>query len=166
MAKATGPVYYVPFKRRRAGLTNYRRRIGLIKSGKPRLVVRKTNTQTIVQFIAYDEKGDRTLAQAASGELKKMGWKGCGSTPAAYLAGLMAGRRAVKAGVKEAVLDLGLTPATPGSKVFAAMQGAADAGVQVPAAKEMVSAERVKGARLGADVQKLFEDSKAMIMKE
>jgi large subunit ribosomal protein L18 len=52
--------------------------------------------------------------------------------PAAYLTGLLAGKRALAAGLAEAVLDIGLNSPTPGSKVFAVQEGAIDAGLEIP----------------------------------
>jgi len=49
-----------------------------------------------------------------------------------YLTGLLAGKRAVDAGLEEAVLDIGLNTATPGNKVFAVQEGAIDAGLEIP----------------------------------
>jgi ribosomal protein L18 len=40
MAHATGPVYKVAFRRRRKNLTNYAKRLALVKGSSPRLVVR------------------------------------------------------------------------------------------------------------------------------
>jgi large subunit ribosomal protein L18 len=45
---------------------------------------------------------------------------------------LLAGKRALDAGLEEAVLDIGLNSPTPGSKVFAIQEGAIDAGVEIP----------------------------------
>jgi len=55
-----------------------------------------------------------------------------GNLPAAYLTGYLAGLRAIEAGLEEAVLDIGLKSATPGSKIFAVQEGAIDAGLDVP----------------------------------
>ncbi|MEM4756409.1 MAG: hypothetical protein QW594_04745, partial [Candidatus Woesearchaeota archaeon] len=49
----------VAFRRRRSGKTNYTKRLGLLKSGKPRLVVRKTNTAFIVQLVKHQPNGDQ-----------------------------------------------------------------------------------------------------------
>ena len=46
-----GPHYRTPFRRRREGRTDYRTRSKLLRSGKPRIVVRKTLRQTIVHII-------------------------------------------------------------------------------------------------------------------
>ncbi len=139
---AKGPTYRVKFRRRREGKTNYYRRRRLLLSRKPRLVVRKTNTRTIVQIINAQVTGDVTLSSAVSSELKNYGWNaGIGNTPAAYLTGLLAGRRAVEKGISEAVLDLGLHPPVRGSKIYAALKGAVDAGLVVPHDSEILPSE-------------------------
>src|SRR3989304_4874432 len=85
----------VPFRRRREGRTDYRRRLRLLRSGQARAVVRKSLNQTQVQIVAYDERGDRILASAVSRELSDFGWSGTtGDIAAAYLTGVLAGRRA------------------------------------------------------------------------
>ncbi|MDD1717818.1 MAG: 50S ribosomal protein L18, partial [Methanoregulaceae archaeon] len=48
---AAGPRYFVRFRRRREGRTDYYRRMKLIVSDRPRMVVRRTNRQIIVQLI-------------------------------------------------------------------------------------------------------------------
>lgn len=130
---AQGPTYRVKFRRRREGKTNYYRRRRLLLSRNPRLVVRKTNTNTIVQIVNASVVGDSTVASAVSAELGKHGWSaGTGNIPAAYLTGFLAGLRAKSQGVKEAVLDVGLNPPVKGSRVYAALKGALDAGLDVP----------------------------------
>jgi large subunit ribosomal protein L18 len=65
--------------------------------------------------------------------LKEFGWKGsCGNLPAAYLTGLLAGRRAKAGGVSEAILDIGVHARDPGSRIFAAAKGALKAGLMIP----------------------------------
>ncbi|MDG5775716.1 50S ribosomal protein L18 [Haloarculaceae archaeon H-GB2-1] len=130
---ATGPRYTVPMRRRREARTDYAQRLRLLKSGKPRLVARKSNTQTTAQLIVTGSNGDETVASARSNDLEAYGWEApTGNMPAAYLTGLLAGLRAQDAGVEEAVLDIGLNTATPGSKVFAVQEGAIDAGLEIP----------------------------------
>ena len=41
----------MPHRRRREGVTDYRKRLKLVKSGKLRLVVRRTNRYVIVQLV-------------------------------------------------------------------------------------------------------------------
>ncbi|PSQ41120.1 50S ribosomal protein L18 [Halobacteriales archaeon SW_12_71_31] len=130
---ATGPRYKVPMRRRREVRTDYHQRLKLLKSGRPRLVARKTNRHTIAQFVVTGPRGDETAASAHSSDLREHGWEApTGNLPAAYLTGLLAGRRAREADVEAAVLDIGLNSPTPGSKVFAVQEGAIDAGVEVP----------------------------------
>ncbi len=154
---ATSPRTRVPFRRRREGRTDYKARLGLLKSGETRVVVRRTNGNVIVQFIDWAETGDNVKTTAVGQELAKMGWTGSAkSTPAAYLTGLLAGKRAMDSGIDSAVLDIGRHAAVKGSKVFAALKGIVDSGVYVPHGDEMFPAEdRLNGAFL--DQQKSFE---------
>ena len=163
MTKAHGITHDVHFRRRREGRTDFAARLALLKSGKPRMVVRKTNRYVTVQFIQPSEKGDVTVATATSKQLQKAcGFPGKCNTPSAYLAGMLAGKRAAGKGVKEIVLDIGLHTASKGSVVFAALKGAVDAGLQANFDKEMVPSEdRIKGAHL--NVAALFEDAKKKI---
>ncbi|WP_159899704.1 50S ribosomal protein L18 [Salinirussus salinus] len=130
---ATGPRYTVPLRRRREGRTNYHQRLRLLKSGKPRLVARKSNQHVRAQLVTTGPQGDNTIASAVSSDLEEYGWEApTGNMPAAYLTGLLAGKRAIEAGLEEAVLDIGLNSPTPGSKVFAVQEGAIDAGLEIP----------------------------------
>ncbi|WP_336327137.1 50S ribosomal protein L18 [Halovenus sp. HT40] len=130
---ATGPRYTVPMRRRREARTDYHQRLRLLKSGKPRLVARKSNKHVRAQLVTTGPQGDNTLASAHSQDLAEYGWEAPTSNmPAAYLTGLLAGLRAVEAGIEEAVLDIGLNSPTPGSKVFAVQEGAIDAGLEIP----------------------------------
>jgi len=131
---AKGPRYRVPYRRRREGKTNYRLRRALVLSGLPRLVVRGSVRHITVQLVKAEDMGDKVLASAHSGELlKHYGWRGnCGNLPAAYLTGLLGGRRASAKGVKEAILDIGLQSPSKGARAFAALKGFMDAGIDIP----------------------------------
>ncbi|MGQ5516155.1 50S ribosomal protein L18 [Halococcus saccharolyticus] len=130
---ATGPRYNVPMRRRREVRTDYHQRLRLLKSGKPRLVARKSNRHVRAQLVTPGPDGDETHASASSADLAEYGWEApTGNLPSAYLTGLLAGLRARDTDVDEAVLDIGLNTATPGSKVFAIQEGAIDAGLHVP----------------------------------
>ncbi|TLZ50596.1 MAG: 50S ribosomal protein L18 [Methanobacteriota archaeon] len=141
----------VGFRRRREGRTDYRRRLRLLRSGTARAVVRKSLNQVQVQIVGYDERGDRILASAVSGELRDFGLAGAtGNVPAAYLTGLLAGRRAVEKGITGAVLDLGVQRPAAGGRLFAAAKGLVDAGLAVPHGDDVFPSEdRVQGAHLG-----------------
>ena len=120
-------------RRRREARTDYHQRLRLLKSGKPRLVARKSNKHIRAQLVETGPQGDTTAASAHSQDLAEYGWEGpTGNMPAAYLTGLLAGLRAVESGIEEAVLDIGLNSPTPGSKVFAVQEGAIDAGLEIP----------------------------------
>ena len=149
---ATGPRYFVPFRRRREGRTDYYQRTRLIVSDVPRMVVRKTNRHIIVQLVTAEMDGDRTLVAANSAELEKYGYKGStSSTPAAYLTGMLFAAKAKKAKQDSAILDIGLNRATPGARVFAALKGAVEAGLAIPHGEEILpSDERAKGAHIAA----------------
>ncbi len=153
-----GPTYKVQFKRRREGKTDYNLRRELIKSDKPRLVVRGSLKHMSVQIVEAKPGGDHTLAVANSIELvKKYKWfGGCGNLPAAYLTGLMAGYRASSKGVKEAVLDFGLSTSSKGSRVSAALKGVIDSGITVPFnAKIMPDKSRIAGEHIATYAKKL-----------
>ena len=152
MSKATGPLYDVHFRRRREGRTDYAKRISLLKSRKPRLVVRKTLRGVICQVTRFNENGDQCLVTVHSKTLQKLGFKPKRNTPTAYLTGLLAGVKAREKGVKEIVLDVGLHPATKGSIVFACLKGALDAGLQSDYGEEkMPSEDRIAGKHLNAE---------------
>jgi large subunit ribosomal protein L18 len=144
---ARGPRYRVPYRRRREAKTDYRVRRILATSSKPRLVVRSSNRNIRIQLVKSKVEGDYVLAQADSGELKDYGWLGGGkNTPSAYLLGLLAGRKALEAGIEEAYLDIGLTRPSKGSRVFVAVKGVRDAGLRVPCdSSVMPEPARVEG---------------------
>ncbi|PKK85963.1 MAG: 50S ribosomal protein L18 [Thermoplasmata archaeon HGW-Thermoplasmata-1] len=162
---AHGPRFKVAFRRRREGRTDYRHRLRLLKSKMPRVVVRKSLKNIIVQFVEYVPEGDRILATATATELKPLGWESAASnTPSAYLTGLLAGKRAAKAGIDAGVLDLGLYAPVRGSKLFAALKGVLDAGIDVPHGDEVIpSEERIRGEHMGEDVAEMFKKVKTAI---
>jgi len=147
---ATGPRYFVPFRRRREGKTDYYKRTNLVVADRPRMVVRKTNTHIIVQMVTAGMKGDFTAVSANSVELRAYGYKGgLSNTPAAYLTGVLFALRAINADQNAAVLDIGLNRATLGARVFAALKGAVDAGLDVPYGEAIIPPEeRLKGAHI------------------
>ncbi len=157
---AHGPNYKVARRRRREGKTNYHKRYKLVRNKHIILVIRKTNKYINVQFVYPTPIGDYTIASAHSRELIKLfGWRGgTKNTPAAYLVGLLAGLRASKLGIKEAIADIGLHRPVKGSKVFAVIKGVIDGGVKVPVDQEMLpSDDRVKGVTIAEYAKMLSE---------
>lgn len=156
MAKI-GPRYRVQFRRKREDRTDYRHRLRLVRSGKPRFVVRVSLKHVLAQVIRATPSGDLTLASAYSKELEGLGWKGgTSNTPAAYLVGLLCGYRAKKAGILECVLDIDMRSPTLQAKVFAALKGALDAGLQIPYGEGVLpSEERLRGEHIAQYAAKL-----------
>ncbi|MEM2105618.1 MAG: 50S ribosomal protein L18 [Candidatus Bathyarchaeia archaeon] len=147
---AKGSNYCVPFRRRREGKTDYRKRKALIISGKPRLVIRPSLKNVIAQVIVAEPEGDKVLVSAHSRELEEFGWKAPrGNIPAAYLTGLLCGLRAKSNGVEEAILDIGLNSPSKGARVFAALKGFLDAKVEAPHSEEKLPDEkRISGEHI------------------
>ncbi|MFH1447305.1 MAG: 50S ribosomal protein L18 [Candidatus Micrarchaeota archaeon] len=148
MGKATGPGYRVSQRRRRKNLTNYPKRMGLIKSKLPRMVVRKSSRHIIVQFIEYGVHGDKTILSINSKELLKRGWPSRCNTPTAFLTGALAANKVLKKGIKKSVLDIGLQTPSKGAIVFAAARGAVAAGIDMPIGEGMIDELREKGTHI------------------
>jgi len=152
------PTYTMPFKRRRVGKTDYKNRLKLLRSKKPRLVVRRSSKYITAQIINFDKAGDRTVAAATSKELRKMGWKfSTDNLPASYLTGLIIAKKAEKKGVKEAILDAGLYTSTKGNRIYGVVKGAIDGGLKIPVDEGILPTEdRIKGTHI-ANAQEKFK---------
>jgi large subunit ribosomal protein L18 len=148
------------FKRRREWKTDYQQRLGLLKSGKPRLVVRRSLDSIHVQFILSESAGDKTVVDVMSNNLRKFGWKGHGGNiSSAYLVGYLAGHMAAKNGIKEAVVDIGLQNSVKFSSLYAAAAGAKDAGIDVKVNKSVLPAkERLHGKHVADYAEKLKKE--------
>jgi large subunit ribosomal protein L18 len=163
---ARGARYRVPLRRRREGKTDYQARKSLVLSRKPRLVTRNSLKNVAAQILVAKPHGDEVLVAAHSSELKKYGWKApTGNVPAAYLTGLLCGLKAKSKGVKEAILDIGLIAPTKGAKVFAALSGVVDAGVDVPHDEEKIVKERSQGEHIAVYGKSLGGDSEVYSAK-
>jgi len=155
---AKGPSYRVAFRRRREGKTDYQQRRNLVLSGLPRLVIRGSLRNISAQLIKAEVGGDKVIVSAHSNEIiKKYGWQGSGGNlPTAYLTGLLCGHKAGAGGLKEAVLDLGLHTSTKGSRVFAALKGALDAGLMIHYGEDRLPDEkRVQGQHISEYAKQL-----------
>ena len=158
-----GPRYHVKPRRHREGRTDYRRRLRLLKSRKTRIVVRKSNKNITIQFVEYSPEGDKINISVVSNDLiKNHNWKySVSSTPAAYLTGLIAGKKALDKGIKEGILDIGRYRPTKGNKLFAALKGVVDAGIQCPYDEIMIPSEdRILGKHLDDKIAPLIENIK------
>ncbi|NIO20167.1 MAG: 50S ribosomal protein L18 [Candidatus Aenigmarchaeota archaeon] len=163
----------IPHRRKREGKTDYRLRLRLLKSGKPRLVVRKSLNNMVCQIVKYERDGDKTFVTAHSEELKKFGWKfHGGNIPSAYLTGLLCAEKAKKHKINRVVLDIGLYSSTPGNRLYSALKGALDGGLDVPHSENILpKPERIAGKHVAAYNAKLkgmpeiFEKTKSNILK-
>ncbi len=142
--------YTVELRRKREGKTNYKKRLKLLLASKPRLVVRKSLNNILLQIIDYSHHGDIVKVSSHTHELKKLGWKFSGSSiPGAYLAGLLLAVKAKKKKISECILDMGFNENVPRSKIYAALKGTLDGGLNVPHSKEILpTEERVSGQHI------------------
>jgi len=152
-------LHMLPRKRRRRSKTNYKKRLRLLKSGRPRLVVRKTNTKIIAQIVDYKPDGDKVITTTYSSDLSKLGWKGSyKNTPAAYLTGLLVAKKAKELKVGKVILDIGLHTPVKGSLVLSVAKGAIDGGINLPASEKVFpDQKRINGEHLKSEVQKQFK---------
>lgn len=152
--------YRVPFRRRREGKTNYHLRRKLVRSNQTRAVVRVTNSHCLVQFVKAKINGDITLSGAHTKELTGYNWNlATSNTPSAYLVGYLAGLKAKKSGISSAILDIGLNPPIYGSRVFSALKGLIDAGIDIPHSDKIFPDEkRLKGTHI-ADYAKILKEN-------
>ncbi len=135
------------FRRRAEGVTDYRKRLNLLKSGKTRLVVRNTINNITAQLVDYVPSGDKVLTTVDVVFLRKQGWKCSANVPAAYLIGYELGKRAKKLKIEMAILDMGRL--THSSKTFAVVKGALDAGFEIPHSVDVFpSQSRIEGKHI------------------
>nr|QNO58218.1 50S ribosomal protein L18 [Methanosarcinales archaeon ANME-1 ERB7] len=170
---AKGPTYRVPFRRRGEGKTDYRRRLKLLFSRKPRVVVRKSNKHIRMQLVLFDQVGDKTFVSSTSSELKRFGYEGgTGNIPAAYLTGLLFGKKAKEAGFDVAILDTGLQTPNHCSKEYAALKGVVNSGMEIPhdpavfPSDERVRGEHIANFKQDASIVDNFEAVKKGILAE
>ncbi len=155
---------YAPIpRRRRAGQTDYGARKKAIGSRGVLLAVRISGKNVTAQFIQPQVIGDAVLSSTHSRELRKLGWKGSlKSTPACYLLGLLAGKKAKGKGVSEAFLYNGVAPFVRGSRVSAFAKGVVDSGLSVPVSTEVFpKEERMSGETIASFAAKLAKEDKA-----
>ena len=138
--------FTTPYKRKKEGKTNYKKRLNYIKSGFPRLVVRPSLKHIQLQVVEFHEDGDKILFSTNSKELNKFGWKApTGNIPAAYLTGLLCGSK-IKSKIKELIVDFGLNSVIVKSRLFAVLKGILDAGIKINVKGEVLpEQERISG---------------------
>jgi large subunit ribosomal protein L18 len=159
--------YRIPHRRKREGKTDYRLRLKLLKSGKPRFVVRRSSNNMTCQIIDYETMGDKVLVSSDSKILGKFGWKfHCGNLPSAYLTGLLCALKARKDGINEAILDIGLYSSSPGNRLYSALKGALNGGLKIPCSEEIFpKPERIRGEHIAKYAQLLKKENPSKYKK-
>ena len=146
-------------RRRREGRTDYKLRLGLLKSGLSRIVVRRTNRYFVVQAVETSEAQDKVVMTVSSKELLKNGWdekKGGSlkSIPAGYLTGLLMAKKLKKG---KYIVDLGMAWTISGSRIFAVVKGLVDGGLDIDVNEKVFpSEERLSGGHLKDDVKNMI----------
>lgn len=158
-------------RRRKECKTDYHKRTGLLKSGKPRLVFRLTNQYVVAQYVLSKNAQDSVSMQVTSKDLLKHNWpesfKGSlKSITASYLTGYLVGKKILKEKMEQPIVDLGMIRTLYKTKVFAFLKGAIDAGLNISCSKEAFpEKERIQGKSLKEDFSKTFESIKSSIDK-
>ncbi len=159
MPGAKGPTYKVKFRRLREWRTDYRLRYKLLKSKLPQFIVRRSLRYVYVSIAEPAIGGDKTLFTVSSKVLKKYGFPALKNTPAAYLTGYIAGRKALEKGVEKAIINLGYAWTKAASIPFAAAMGAIEAGLDIPLGEEKeIDMARIRGEHIAEYAKQLKEE--------
>jgi len=153
------------------------------QSAKYRLVVRITNRDIICQIVQPKIIGDHCLCAAYSHELERYGVKvGLTNYAACYATGLLCARRLLQKlkldekyeGQEEpdgemflvehedgprpftCVLDVGLVRTSTGSRVFGALKGAVDGGINIPHSEKRFPGYDREGKEYDAETHKKY----------
>ena len=158
-------------RRRRERKTDYKKRIGLLKSGGPRIVFRKTNKQILAQYVQSEEARDKVVFGVVSRDLLKHGWPkefsgSLKSLPASYLTGFLVGKMIQNKKLQTPIVDAGMTRIIKGNKFFAFLKGLIDAGVEIQCdEKSFPEQERMEGKGLKKDFSSEFKKIKLKLEK-
>jgi large subunit ribosomal protein L18 len=163
----------LPFRRKREGKTDYRKRLNLLKSGKARIVFKRGSKSLSAQVVRFDAKGDKVLYGMSSKVLPKLGWDySKNSIPAAYLFGLFFGKKLKQAKdfnqFKDGfILDFGIRPFFKGSVESAFLKGLVDAELSVSHGEGVYPPEdRLSGKHIESYAQKLEKESPEQYKKQ
>jgi large subunit ribosomal protein L18 len=156
----------IRLRRRRENKTDYKNRLNLLKSGKDRIVIRKTNKYVVVQAVNSNEAQDKVIAGVSSKALLNNGWDkkfegSLKSTPACYLTGLLLAK---KLGKGEFIIDMGMARNKAGNRIYAVVRGLIDGGLKIPASEKVFPSEdRLNGEHLKDDLKKVIGKVKEKI---
>ena len=156
-------------RRRRENKTDYLKRIGLLKSGKPRVVFRKTNKYIISQYVSSHEAQDKVEIETNSKELLNKGWPkefegSLKSIPASYLVGFLMAKKIEKSKKESPIIDLGMIKTIHKTKGFAFIKGLIEGGLEISCPEESFpDKEKLEGKNLKQDFSKNFSEIKSKI---
>ncbi|MDO8623019.1 MAG: 50S ribosomal protein L18 [archaeon] len=158
-------------RRRIENKTNYHKRLKLLKGDSPRVVFRKTNRYIIAQYITSKNAVDKVEFGITSKDLMEYGWPkemqgSLKSIPAAYLTGLLFGKKISKDKNKTPIMDFGMIKNLHKSRVYAFLKGVIDSGVKMNVGKEkeiFPDENRLKGKHMKKFSEKIFEEVKNKI---
>lgn len=137
-------------RRRQECKTNFHKRLILLKARAPRLVIRKSNKYILLQIVESKNAQDKVVYSVSTKDLLEYGWPeekqgSLKSIPAAYLGGYLIGKKAkeIKGRV---VLDTGLISSTKGSRIYSAVKGVSDSGIEIKYDEKVIpSNDRIEG---------------------
>jgi len=158
-------------RRKKERKTDYLVRMKLLKSGKPRVVFRKTNKYVITQYVESSEAQDKIIFGVTSKNLLKYGWpeklKGSlKSIPATYLTGYLVAKKILKDKLEKPIVDMGMQRIITKSKVFAFIKGLIDGGIELSSNEEKFPEdERLNGKSAKEDISKVVAEVKSKIDK-
>merc|ERR1712110_68709 len=163
---------------------------------KYRMIVRSSNTDVTCQIAYARLEGDIVICAAYSHELPRYGVKvGLTNYAASYCTGLLLARRILQKfkldsvyegntnidgsmyavednddgpGAFRACLDVGLARTTTGAKIFGAMKGAADGGLDIPHSEKRFPGYDKEAGEFSAEVHRnhIFGQHVAQYMRE
>jgi len=142
------------YRRRREQKTNYLKRLKFLKSGTPRVVLRRTNKYFIAQYVESFEAKDSVKVGLNSSMLLSYGWPktktgSLKSIPAAYLTGVLMGKKIQESKLTVPIMDLGLQRVLAKSRLQSFIKGLVDSGLDIAHRKEVLPAtDRVEGKHM------------------
>ncbi|MEM0364102.1 MAG: 50S ribosomal protein L18 [Candidatus Nitrosocaldus sp.] len=154
--------YIQTLKRIREGRTDYRKRKAILLGKHVFATIRISNENIMVQISRASINGDVVLASTHSRELLKYGWKGSSKcTPACYLTGLLAGKKAKAAGIDGCIIYTGLRGFS--SRIGACTKGIIDAGLDVPVGEDALPDEdRITGKHIADYAEMLKKEDEEL----
>lgn len=141
-------------KRRKQHKTDYGNRLKLLKSGKPRIVFRRSNKYILVQYVESNAAQDKIVFGTNSKNLLKYGWpenaKGSlKSLVASYLTGYLVGKQIKDKKLDKPIVDFGMLRMVQKGKQYAFLKGLIEAGIDVGCPeKAFPSEDRLKGEHM------------------